>query len=159
MTDYVLDGHDLSELLDISKRPVSFADDPREYIPNKGSIIYSVWDRNERFIYVGISGLQKSLDRRNPVSRMISHASGLRSGDQFCVYVHDFFVIPELIKSGSYEPSRGVLDKLTKDYVRNNLFYRFVSFTADNSDEIVRSLETKIKTGALGSRPFLNGSD
>ena len=159
MTDYVLDGHDLSELLDISIRPVSFADDPREYIPNKGSIIYSVWDRNERFIYVGISGLQKSLARRSPVSRMISHASGLRSGDQFCVYVHDFFVIPELIRSGSYEPSKGVLDKLTKDYVRDNLFYRFVSFTADNSDEIVRSLETKIKTGALGSQPFLNGSD
>ena len=103
--------------------------------------------------------MQKSLARRSPVSRMISHASGLRSGDQFCVYVHDFFVIPELIKSGSYEPSKGVLDKLTKDYVRDNLFYRFVSFTADNSDEIVRSLETKIKTGALGSRPFLNGSD
>ena len=98
MTNYILDGHDVSKLFDTSITPISFSDDPRKHIPKNGSIIYSVWDDNEQFIYIGISGLQKSLEKRNPLSRMISHASGVRSGDQFCVYIHDFFIIPNLIK-------------------------------------------------------------
>ena len=100
MTNYVLDGHDLSALFDTSISPISFSEDPRNHIPKTGSIIYSVWDKDENFIYIGISGLQKSLDRRSPLSRMISHASGVRSGDQFNVYIHDFYVIPTLVQSG-----------------------------------------------------------
>ena len=158
MTNYVLDGYDLSALFDSSIRPISFSDDPRKFIPNTGSIIYSVWDKNEKFIYIGISGLQKSLENRSPLSRIISHASGRRSGDQFCIYIHDFYVIPKLIKKSDYNPSVGILDKLTKDFIRTNLSYRFVGFDLDNSDLIVRRLERKIKSGALGFSPILNGS-
>ena len=158
MTNYILDGHDLSALFSTSTRPLSFSEDPRQYIPNKGSIIYSVWDKEEKFIYIGISGLQKSLEKRSPLSRMISHASGRRSGDQFCIYIHDFYVIPKLIEKGEYTPSIGVLDKLTKDFIQSNLSYRFVGFETDNSDEIVRSLENQIKSGAFGFSPFLNGT-
>ena len=103
MTNYILDGHDVSKLFDTSVTPISFSDDPRKHIPKNGSIIYSVWDVNEQFIYIGISGLQKSLEKRNPLSRMISHASGVRSGDQFCVYIHDFYVIPNIMKEKNYK--------------------------------------------------------
>jgi hypothetical protein len=98
MTNYILNGHDLSDLFDAGKPPHSFKDDPRRIVPDKGSIIYSVWTKKEEFLYIGISGLQKSLDRRNPLSRMQSHASGRRSGDQFCIYIHDLFVIPDTCK-------------------------------------------------------------
>ena len=158
MTNYVLDGIDVSALFDSSISPISFSEDPRRHIPNKGSIIYSVWDKDEKFVYIGISGLQKSLEKRSPLSRMISHASGRRSGDQFCIYIHDFYVIPKLIEKGEYSPSIGVLDKLTKDFIQNNLSYRFVGFETDDSDEIVRRLENQIKSGAFGFSPLLNGT-
>ena len=158
MTNYILDGHDVSNLFDTSVTPISFSEDPRKLIPKNGSIIYSVWDDNEQFIYIGISGLQKSLEKRNPLSRMISHASGVRSGDQFCVYIHDFFVIPNLMKQKNYKPERGSLDKLTKQYIHENLFYRFISFNSNDSDTIVRRLENEIKSGALGLKPLLNGT-
>ena len=89
---------------------------------------------------------------------MISHASGVRSGDQFCVYIHDFFVIPKLLKEKDYKPERGSLDKLTKQYIHENLSYRFTSFNSDDSDAIVRKLENEIKSGALGLKPILNGT-
>ena len=89
---------------------------------------------------------------------MVSHCSGMRSGDQFCVYIHDFFVIPKLLKEKDYKPERGSLDKLTKQYIHENLSYRFISFNSNNSDTIVRRLENEIKSGALGLKPLLNGT-
>ena len=157
MTNYILKGHDLSDLFDAGKPPHNFKDDPRHIVPDKGSIIYSVWNMNEEFLYIGISGLQKSLDRRNPLSRMQSHASGRRSGDQFCIYIHDLFVIPELIKTGEFKTERGWLDKVTQKYIHENLVYRFVSFLDDDSDLIVRELENKIKNGEMGLTPTING--
>ena len=64
-----------------------------KHIPSFGSIIYTVFlDRNE-YIYVGIGGLSgKSVQERNPRSRIIQHAQGRRSGDQFCIYIQDFYV-------------------------------------------------------------------
>ena len=88
---------------------------------------------------------------------MISHRSGRRSGDQFCVYVHDYFVIPELKREGTYEPSKGFLDKKTKDFIQQNLSYRFCDFVGDNSIEVVRGLESKIKNGVFGLKPLLYG--
>ena len=64
MTNYILGGHDVSKLFDTSITPIMFSEDPRKHIPKNGSIIYSVWDVNEQFIYIGISGLQKSLEKR-----------------------------------------------------------------------------------------------
>jgi hypothetical protein len=152
-----IDGHNVSSLFEGEDGLISFDEDPRKYIPNKGSIIYTVWDREGNFIYVGISGLQKSIEKRNPQSRMVSHASGRRSGDQFCVYIHDYFVIPELIKNSSFEPSRGILDKLTKNYIQSNLNYRFLAFESNDSEVVVRKLEKRIQAGACGIKPFLNG--
>lgn len=154
--NFTLNGYDVSKLFDRSIPSVSFAENPRDHIPTKGSIIYSVWDQEENFIYIGISGLQKSTERRNPLSRMISHSSGRRSGDQFCIYIHDFYVIPKLIEDGEYTPSIGILDNLTRDFVKENLSYRFMEFDTDDSDEIVLKLENLIKMGALEISPRLN---
>ena len=90
---------------------------------------------------------------------MQSHASGRRSGDQFCIYIHDIFVIPGLIKTGKYESGRGWLDKVTQKYIHDNLRYRFVSFLSDDSDVIVRRLENKIKKDDMGLTPKINGID
>ena len=158
MANYLIDGHNLNDLFDTQTPRISFGEDPRTHIPKTGSIIYSVWDYAEKFIYIGISGLQKPLEKREPLSRMVAHASGNRSGDQFCIYIHDFFVIPELIRTGTYNPSRGELDKLTKSYIHDNLYYRFVSFQSDDSDAVVRRLENRIKMGEIGVMPLLNGN-
>lgn len=158
MTNYILDGYDLSGLFESSINPISFAKNPTNYVPTKGSIIYSVWDKDENFIYIGISGTQKNIEKREPLTRIKKHASGRRSGDQFCVYIQDFHVIPDLIKGGEYIPQKGLLDKLTKDYIHKNLSYRFVPFYTDDSDLIVYRMEKQIKSGKLGFKPILNGT-
>jgi hypothetical protein len=153
---YYVDGYDLSDLFLSS--PISFGDDCRKHIPTTGSVVYTVWNQENDFIYVGISGLQDSLEKRNPLSRIQSHASGRKSGDQFCVYVHDFYVIPEIVKENAYEPSRRDLDRRTKAYIQRNLSYRFKSFQNEDSVKIVRNLEKEIKKGILTPNPpIFNG--
>src|SRR5205823_546863 len=61
-------------------------------IPSSGAGVYTIWDDHGALIYAGIAG-------RNPngtglASRLRSHASGRRSGDQFCVYVADHLRAP-----------------------------------------------------------------
>ena len=146
--------------LDLSQPSISFSENVRDHIPDKGSLIYTVWDKDDNFLYVGIAGLQRDLAKRSPLSRMISHASGVRSGDQFCVYIHDFYVVPKLVETGVYEPSRGLLDRLTKAYIHENLFYRFQAVEGSDSDRKVREMENEIKRGAFGfPAPVLNGVD
>ena len=97
------------------------------------------------------------ISKHIPITGVLLPMKG-RNGAQFCIYIHDFYVIPKLIEKGEYNPSIAFLDKLTKDFIQNNLSYRFVSFKTDNSDEIVRSLENKIKSGAFGFSPSINGT-
>ena len=159
MTNYILDGHDLSDLFSLKTPSISFGDDYSKHVPSYGSIIYTVWDLDEKFIYVGIGGTQKKPVReRNPRSRIKKHSSGRRSGNQFCIYVQDFFVLPNIIGSGTYEPKRGYLDNLTKKFLHEQLRYRVKAFQTEDSVRIVRSLEGKIKKGAFGfPPPLLNG--
>ena len=162
MDEIVINGHDVSRLFDLSLPGIPFAAPRINNIPEFGSIIYTVWHNELGFIYVGIGGLGRGPDapmkKRNPRSRIEQHFSGRRSGDQFCIYIQDFFVIPEIMKSGTYEPERGLLDKLTKKYIHSHLAYRFVCFQTDDSSRIVRELEKKIQRGVLGfSPPLLNG--
>ena len=49
-SDYIINELDLSNLFDLKEPPVSFRDDHTEYIPEYGSIIYTVWDSDEKFI-------------------------------------------------------------------------------------------------------------
>ena len=65
----MLDRHDLSDLFE-NGRLVSFSEDPREHVPKIGSMIYTVWDKHGRFIYVGICGIQKTETRCHAYSLM-----------------------------------------------------------------------------------------
>lgn len=60
--------------------------------------------------------------------RLGSHASGLRSGDQFCIYVADRLVLPELTPEQVRGIAAGELsfDRLVKAFVHEHLTYRYV---------------------------------
>ena len=79
-----------------------FADWPNPSVPVFGAGVYTIWHSDGRFIYVGMSGRGMTPDtkRRNTpqgiYTRLKSHSSGRRSGDQFCVYVADRLVLPSL---------------------------------------------------------------
>src|SRR5262249_21591857 len=80
----------------------SFSDWPNPSVPKFGAGVYTIWDKDGRFIYVGMSGrgmTDKTIRRNTPqglYTRLQSHASGRRSGDQLCVYVADRLVLPTL---------------------------------------------------------------
>jgi hypothetical protein len=80
----------------------SFADWRNPAVPRFGPGVYTVWHADGGFIYVGMSGrgiTQETVTRNSPLglyTRLASHASGRRSGDQFCVYVSDRLVLPTL---------------------------------------------------------------
>ena len=97
------------------------------------------------------------LDRsRGLRDRLNSHASGRRSGDQFCVYVCDRLVLPPLSQDQLAEVAEGrlSLDRTVRAYVRDRLTYRFV--VTDESRE-AHDLEAAIRVHGLdGKRPKLN---
>ena len=129
------------------------------HIPSFGSIIYTVFLDEAEYIYVGIGGLSgKSVQDRNPRSRIIQHAQGRRSGDQFCIYIQDFYVIPSIINT-QYTAKKGYLDTLTKEFIQKRLTYRYLVVQTDDSDKIVRRLERELQSNAHGfGVPKLNGS-
>ena len=156
MLGYLLDGHNLSPLFDTSVKPISFAEDPDEHVPDNGSIVYSIWDKDDNFIYIGFGGTNQLPEKRDPRKIISSHASGMRMLDVFCMLVFDYFVVPSLVTEGVYEPERFELNRRTKDFIRSNLSYRFLSFKTDDSNEIVVNLVDKIRDGELGITPKLN---
>jgi hypothetical protein len=99
--------------------------------------------RTGRSAHAGSTGL---------FSRLASHARGRRSGDQFCVYVADRLVLPQLTANditaiGTAELS---LDALVASLIHNRLKYRFVE-TTDGA--LARELERMIRQGALPAGP------
>jgi hypothetical protein len=127
-------------------------------IPSWGSIIYTVFLDSTEFIYVGIGGQAgKTAQDRNPRSRIMQHSQGRRSGDQFCIYVQDFYVIPELVGS-KYTPKKGYLDQLTKEFILSRLTYRYLVVQSEDSDQVVRQLERALQRDHHGyGNPRLNG--
>ena len=150
----IIDGHNVSKLFDQTQKPHSFGDDHKNFIPKYGSIIYTVWDSKNKFIYVGIGGVGR---KKNPRERILQHRSGRRSGDQFCTYIQDYYVLPEILKKSSYKPMKKRLDDKTKSYIREKLFYRFLILEDVDRTE-VESIERQIKEGVFGfPSPILNG--
>jgi hypothetical protein len=141
----------------------SFRDFDRTGVPS-GAGVYTIWDRDERLVYVGMSGRGLRLGDPIPnrphglVTRLTSHARGRRSGDQFCVYVADRFVLPRLSaehieKIGSGELS---LDDLVKAHIHLHFSLRFAS-TATAKDAF--AVERAIQRGSWPpGRPLLNGA-
>ena len=69
---------------ELNHRPVHrFADWPNKEVPKGKPGVYLIYQEG-RWIYMGMSF-------KNLQSRLSQHASGRRSGDQFCVYAGDGF--------------------------------------------------------------------
>jgi hypothetical protein len=140
----------------------SFSDWPNPDVPTFGAGAYTIWHRDGRFIYVGMSGRGISADtpRRNTpqglYTRLQSHASGRRSGDQFCVYVADRLVLPTLTQEDitAVAAGRHQMDALVRRYIHENLSYRFV-VVLDGAAAF--AIEAAIKSGNWAhGRPLLN---
>jgi hypothetical protein len=83
-----------------------FSEWPNSAVPSVAAGVYTIWN-HRTLIYVGMAGrghTEESLARgaAQPKyvtglrSRLKSYTSGRRSGDQFCVYVADRFILPVL---------------------------------------------------------------
>jgi hypothetical protein len=137
-----------------------FADWPNPDVPHVAYGVYTVWLPDGRLLYAGMSGRSaldpESVKRKGLWTRLDSHASGQRSGDKFCIYVCDRFVIPTLSADQLRAVGDGTLrlDALTKQYVRESLSYRFVT-TLDSRSAF--RVERLAQGGALDARkPILN---
>lgn len=134
-----------------------FEDWPDHSVPRSGCAVYTVWDREERFLYAGMSGRSATVaaGSKGPFGRLNSHASGRRSGDQFCIYVCDRLVLPSLhnrvqdIASGAVS-----LDAETRLFIRQRLGFRLSSA---GSPATAFALENLLCTGATNAGcPMLN---
>jgi hypothetical protein len=125
-----------------------------EVIPASGAGVYTIWDDDGALVYVGVAGRNPS--GKGLASRLRSHASGRRGGDQFCVYVADHYVLPGLSREQieAIRDSRLSMDALVRERIQSAFSFRFVA-VADYRAAL--ALERAIKTGALKSRlPLLN---
>src|SRR5262245_34804817 len=109
-----------------------FSDWPNPAVPKVTAGVYTIWD-GRLFIYPGMAG--RGLDADSLLKlragkkvtglfdRLRSHATGRRSGDQFCVYVQDRFILPTLTKEDLLSVGRGALnlDELVRRYIRTRL--------------------------------------
>jgi hypothetical protein len=143
-----------------------FQDWPNEQVPKRAAGVYTVW-KGHRLLYVGMSGRAMTAEdlevseggrvvAKGLWTRLNTHASGRRSGDQFCVYVGDRFVVPGLIPSQQQQLAAGTLslDSLIRAFVRERLAYRFV-LTADGAEAL--KLEREVRRGSLSAgKPYLN---
>jgi hypothetical protein len=134
-------------------------------VPIATAGVYSIWDSAGTLIYVGMSGRGMSNEnlmasqikgqKRGLYTRLDSHASGVRSGDQFCVYVADRFVLPALTPEEIVGISKRelIFDHLVKKYIHTHLHFRY---TTTHDGKEAEKLEIEARFGALGSLPFLN---
>ena len=141
-----------------------FSDWPPALLPNAAAGVYSIWE-NRQLIYVGMSGRcataeqvleRKALDREWGLkSRLKSHRAGRRSGDQFCVYVGDWLVLPTLTSAEIESISARALsfDHLIRNFIQSELGFRFVE---TESGSAALDLERLARAGSLGQRPLLN---
>jgi hypothetical protein len=143
-----------------------FAHWPDPTVPRLAAGVYTIW-RGEELVYVGMSGRGLSAEAISEhraaaarglglYSRLNSHASGRRSGDQFCIYVCDRLVLPTLTEDDLRRVAAGEesLDGWTRRYIADHLAYRFVE-VADG--QTAAGLESLVRAGALGvGKPLLN---
>tara|TARA_Y100000588_G_scaffold383612_1_gene473285 strand:+ start:465 stop:923 length:459 start_codon:yes stop_codon:yes gene_type:complete len=126
---------DLEELwYQLNRQPVhAFSDWPNREIPKGKPGVYLIY-RGTQWIYIGMSF-------KNLQSRLNQHASGRRSGDQFCVYLGDRLVMPKLGIDQMKDLFSGELslDHEIKKFVRSQLSYRFLLV---QDDPTARALET-----------------
>lgn len=137
-----------------------FSNWPTGDVPNFGAITYTIWNREGSFIYAGHAGRSykggnEGNGKDGPFGRLKSHASGRRSGNQFCIYVADWLVLPNLHNRISEIADRTLsLDAATRDYIKANLGFRWVSMESGGH---ARSLEDRLRRGEVAcGKPLLN---
>jgi hypothetical protein len=143
---------------------LKFADWPDPRIPRRAAGVYTVW-RQEDLLYAGMSGRGAQAEDFTVGSdgkaaglwtRLRSHATGRRSGDQFNVYICDRFVIPTLTQDQQQEIASGrlLLDQMTKEFISQNLTYRYL-VCRDGTEAL--AIERSVRAGQLpAGRPYLN---
>jgi hypothetical protein len=144
-----------------------FADWPNEAVPAVAAGAYTVWEGDD-LVYAGMAGRSLTADsilehRSDPTrvtglrSRLASHASGRRSGDQFCVYVADRFVLPELDPETIKAVAKGRVsfDDLVRAYIRGKLAYRFIETVDGGRSAAIatRSRRSPADFAGVGSGP------
>jgi hypothetical protein len=139
-----------------------FSQWPNPEVPKFGAGVYTIWHRDGRFIYVGMSGrsiTETTVPRNSPhgiYTRLHSHASGRRSGDQFCVYVADRLVLPMLTQDdiAAIASGRHQMDAHVRRYIHEQLLYRY---TIVPDGKTALAIEATMKSGNWeGGRPILN---
>jgi len=141
---------------------------PNKNIPRVCAGVYSIYDANGKFLYVGMAGASLTKDKVDTLmkipgrksgllDRLGAHASGYRSGDRFNIYICDLFVLSTLTKEQIHGISQKKLslDSINKQYIRQELSYKYL--VTENA--LVRNLETHIKANGInGIRPSINPS-
>lgn len=138
-----------------------FAAWPNPSVPAVAAGVYGIWKDGE-LIYCGMSGREiDSKGKAAPkkygwVTRLNSHASGRLSGDQFCVYMANRFVIPSLKAEELPLFASGLLtlDARTKTFIHDHLddAYALVDTSADAYE-----LERAARRGEVFDvKPYLN---
>jgi hypothetical protein len=142
-----------------------FAYWPNASVPRFGAGVYAIWDASGVFIYAGMSG--RSIRDVTPppqqrplglYTRLHSHASGRRSGDQFCVYVADRLVLPTLSTDDiqGIAAGRHSMDAFVRRFIHEQLGYRFLMMPNGAS---ALAAERSLRTGAWEyGKPYLNPS-
>ena len=114
--------------------------------------VYTVWDKNGRFLYVGTAWGKEGLR-----GRLSQHARGARHQDKFSVDIADRCLLRGLCRSQIDGIDAGDLkfDNLVKEYVRDNLAFRYTTTT---TKEDATSIETAIKAGRwpASKKPLFN---
>jgi len=136
---------------------------PNPNIPHVAAGVYVIW-QGEELLYAGMSGreiekaIKEGKKKYGLVTRLASHASGRLSGDQFCVYVANRIVIPELKQSqlNKFRDGTVTLDQMTKKFIRTKLEYQYL--LVERSQDAY-DLENYCRSGAIFNRkPTLNPS-
>jgi len=104
-----------------------FSDWPNPEIPSVAAGVYAIW-HGKQLIYCGMSGreieraVKEGRQRYGLVTRLESHAQGLLSGDQFCVYVANRLVVPSLLleQLPAFESGELNLGTLVKRHIRTH---------------------------------------
>ena len=133
-------------------------------IPRIAAGVYTIW-RGTEFVYVGMAGRGNAAKEEQAklkgkpwglYNRLESHASGGRSGDRFCIYICDRFVVPTLSRTELRQAGTGELnfDRRTREFIRTELAFRFMK-TPDGEKAL--QLEDEVRRGALpAGNPTLN---
>ena len=152
----------INSLLSPSRIPFSSWPPSEDALPAVAAGVYAIW-RGDRLFYAGMAGRgltptqnsQTVSGRKGLWQRLEAHRSGRRSGDQFCVYVADYEIVPSLTPEQlqMIRSRKLKIDHLVRDFVAQELCFTF-AVTDDGAS--ARELEKSVIAGALGEKPELN---